>query len=181
MHRRRALLHTARLWTFPVAELFQAGPRASVPLRCDTDTLLHVYVRTQGREAERERERDSPCERGRHARREKLRCVPAACRYLPLSSSSTKSRWCHAAMLSATPPDEKEERLRDRERQGVSETAVERRRGRGRRGGECLCLAVMAYSQGRSYRTKAPYLFETSFPSKGNIYIFLSVDRQPTY
>ena len=85
-------------------------------------------------------------------------------------------------MLSATPPDEKEERLRDRERQGVSETAVERRRGRGRRGGECLCLAVMAYSQGRSYRTKAPYLFETSFPSKGNIYISLSVDRrQPTY
>lgn len=131
MRRRRALLHTARLWTFPVAELFQAGPRASLCRDTDTVVHVHVYVRARKVERERGRERDSPSERGRHSRRERsfVVCPPYACRYLPLSSSSTKSRWCHAAMLSATPPDEKEERQRGRETE-IAETRSRKERRR---------------------------------------------------
>lgn len=99
----------------------------------DTDTVVHVHVYVRARKVERERgrERDSPSERGRHSRRERsfVVCPPCACRYLPLSSSSTKSRWCHAAMLSATPPDEKEERQRRRETE-IAETRSRKERRR---------------------------------------------------
>lgn len=147
--------NTARLWTFPVAELFQAeGPLLCAPRHGHDPTRAHA----------RAHKVESA---GWGVRRDEVGCAPAACSYLPLSSSSTKSRWCHAAMLSATPPDE---RLRERERER-RETAVERRRGRGRRGGECLCLAVMAYSQGRSDPTKP-----VPFPCK-YIYTYISSSR----
>lgn len=148
MRRRRALLHTARLWTFPVAELFQAGPRASLCRDTDTVVHVHVYVRARKVERERGRERDSPSERGRHSRRERsfVVCPPPVGIYhsrVVLPRAGGVMQQCYL------PP-----RLMRRRRGREGERQRSRRRGRGRRGGECLCLAVMAYSQGRSGRTK---------------------------
>lgn len=148
MRRRRALLHTARLWTFPVAELFQAGPRAS--LCRDTDTVVHVHVYVRARKVEREggREIARVREDGIRDEREASLCA----RRVPVGiyhSRVVLPRAGGVMQQCYLPP-----RLMRRRRGREGERQRSRRRGRGRRGGECLCLAVMAYSQGRSGRTK---------------------------
>lgn len=112
----------------PRCGVVPSGPsRVSVPRHGHGRARARIRTRAQSRE----RGRESLSERGRHSRRERsfVVCPPCACRYLPLSSSSTKSRWCHAAMLSATPPDEKEERQRGRETE-IAETRSRKERRR---------------------------------------------------